>query len=697
MQAFLDFFVRVAGDWGLWIVFAIVFLETSAMVGLLVPGETTVILAGALASQGVLDLGDLVVVVCVAAVLGDTVGYLLGRRLGRDFLLRHGRIFRIKPRHVERTEGFFERHGGKTVLFGRWVGFLRSLAPFIAGSARMRYSRFAVYDLAGVLSWGLAVTLLGYGFGRSYYLAERWLGRIVLFIVLLVVSGFLLTMLGRWLWVRREGLGRLAFDLTDRIVGMRAVAAFGRRFSPQIRWVSQRFSPRRTFGLGLTLGLIVSLLLGWAFGAILEDVLAREPLTLLDRTVAQTLHDHAIPWVTSIMIVLTALGSAWVLVPASLAVGAYLVARRRWGDALVLVTATSGAAMLNVALKLLIQRPRPDFLVPLVEETGYSFPSGHASAAAAFYMTLALLATGWVRHWETRVYVLLAAVAVVVIVGFSRMYLGVHYLSDVLAGFALGAFWSTVSITASTVFVRAHAARGAAPAERHPVAPAERHVAASEQSPTLIGLSPAFSQEQEVIDPMSEEKHDGEAHGKVFSPKKAAVLDDVGRLEWLSEETLARLLSLDGHEDVADLGSGTGFWANRVASWTTGRLYAIELQQEMLDIHRRNGAPDNVELTLADAGALPLPEGSIDRAFSVNTFHESHGSEGLELLARALRPGGLFVIVDWRRDPEAAVQGPPLEHRLSEEQVREALDPWFEVIEEEVVSVPFFAVVAQRR
>lgn len=688
MQAFLDFFTRVAGDWGLWIVFAVVFLETSAMIGLLVPGETTVLLAGALASQGVLDIGDLAALVCVGAVLGDTVGYFLGRRLGRDFLLRHGRFFRIKPSHVERTEGFFERHGGKTVLFGRWVGFLRSLAPFMAGSARMRYSRFVVYDVAGAVSWGLVVTFLGYVFGRSYHLAEQWLGRIALFLALLVVSGVLLTVLGRWLWTRREKLERLAFELTDRIVGTRVVTAFSRRFPAQIAWVSRRFSPRRTFGLGLTLGLVVSLLLGWAFGAILEDVLARDPLTLLDRTVAQTLHDHAIPWVTSVMIAVTALGSAWTLVPVSLVVGAVLVARRRWGEALVLVTATSGAGVLNAALKLLIERPRPDFLVPLIDVTGYSFPSGHASAAAAFYMTLALLATGWVRHWETRVYVLLSAVAIVVLVGFSRMYLGVHYLSDVLAGFALGAFWSTLSITVSTVFVRAHAAHG-------PSAAGGQAAAALSLAP--IGHSPAFSQQQEVIVPMSEEEQHGTTHSKVFSPKKAAVLDDAGRLEWLSEETMARLLRLDGHEDVADLGSGSGFWANRVAAWTTGRLYAIELQQEMLDIHRRNGVPQNVELILADAGVLPLAEGSIDRAFSVNTFHESHGSKGLELLDRALRSGGLFVIVDWRRDPEAAVQGPPLEHRLSEAEVRAALDPWFEVIEEELVSVPFFAVVARKR
>lgn len=97
MQAFVSFFTQVAGDWGLLIVLAIVFLETSAMIGLLVPGETTVLLAGALAAQGVFDIWDLLAVVCIGAALGDTGGYLLGRKLGRDFLLVHGRRFFIKP------------------------------------------------------------------------------------------------------------------------------------------------------------------------------------------------------------------------------------------------------------------------------------------------------------------------------------------------------------------------------------------------------------------------------------------------------------------------------------------------------------------------------------------------------------------------------------------------------------------------
>lgn len=671
MQAFVDLFTRFAGDWGLWIVFAIVFLETSAMIGLLVPGETTVLLAGALASRGVFDIWDLLTVVCVGALLGDTGGYLLGRKLGREFLLAHGRRFFIKPHHVVRTEGFFDRHGGKTVLFGRWVGFLRSLAPFIAGSARMHYGRFVAYDILGVVSWGTVVVFLGYALGSSYHLAERWLGRISLFLAILLVAGVLLFFLGRWLWARKESLERLAGGLADEVMEWRVNRMLARRFGAQISWILQRFSPRETYGLVLTSGLAVSVLLAWVFGGILEGVVSRDPITALDRLVAQTLHASEVPWLTRVVIVITAFGSGWVLLPLATAVTAVLFWRRRWGEGLILVTATSGAVFLNAVLKLLIQRPRPEFLEPLVQAGGYSFPSGHSASAAAFYMTLGLLGVGWVRRWESRVYVLLASVFAVALVGFSRLYLGVHYLSDVLAGYALGAFWTTTAITAGIVLDRALAPLRSA------------HEAGDTVAHTHQGA-----------EPRTERPHAG---SKVFSPRKAAVLDDEGRLLLLKEDDLRRLLVLEGSEDVADIGSGTGFYTNRVAAWTGGQVYAVELQAEMQEIHRRNGVPANVELVLAGADELPLEAGSIDRALSINTFHEAHGSEGLRRLAAALRHRGLYVIVDWRRSEDAVEHGPPLENRLSSEEVKSALAPWFDVVSEEVVSTPFFAVVAMKR
>lgn len=675
MQTFLDFFTQAAGQWGLWIVFLVTFLETSAMVGLLVPGEVTVLLAGGLAARGVLDIGELMVAVSVAAVLGDNVGYWIGRRLGRDFLLRHGRLFRIKPEHLDRADGYFRRHGGKTVLFGRWIGFLRSLAPFVAGSTHMRYGRFFFYDLAGAVSWAVGSCALGYAFGESYTLVDQWLGRISLFLLLLAVLAVGLWFLGRWLWRHRELLLSPATDLADRVLERRVVRGFRRRFASQIAWFFRRLSSREAYGLTLTMGLVLAALFAWLFAVLFEGVLMREPITQFDRMVAVALNERAYPLFTQVMEVVTFFGGGVWAAAVSVAGVAILTWRKMWRDVLVLLTSVTGAGLLVTALKVLVQRPRPDFIEPLIQAGGYSFPSGHATTSTALYFTLALLASGWVKRWEMRIYILLGGLALIAVIGFSRLYLGVHYLSDVLAGFALGAFWVTLCVTAGTVFVRAQRGLGAAPGS---AAALDAHWRAD-------GAHDAH--------PRADHPHNG-PDACVFSPKRAAVLDDDARLEELSLERLERLLDLRGDEDLADLGSGTGFYAERLASRTTGAVFAVEFQQTMQDLHRAKGPGPNVRLVLADLDELPLVPLSLDRALSVSTFHEAHGARGLERLAAALRPGGRFVVVDWRHDPEAADIGPRLHHRMTREQIEQTLAPWFRVVATEDVGRHFLAVVA---
>ena len=685
MQTFLDFFAQVAGQWGLLIVFVVTFLETSAMLGLFVPGEITVLLAGALAARGVLDIRELMVVVSVAAVLGDNTGYWLGRRLGRGFLLRHSRVFRVRPEHLERADGYFRRHGGKTVLFGRWIGFLRSLAPFIAGSSRMHYARFFIYDLFGAVSWAVASCALGYVFAESYAAVDEWLGRISLFLLFFVVLAVALWFLGRWLWKRREPLLSPATNLADRVLEWRVVGGFRRRFASQIAWFFRRFSPRSAYGLTLTVGLVLAALFAWIFVVLFEGVLMREPITQLDRMVAVALNERAYPLFTKGMKVVTFFGGAVWLTAVTVTGVAILTWKKMWRDALVLLTSVVGASVLVTVLKVLVQRPRPDFIVPLVHAGGYSFPSGHATTSTALYLALGLLAAGWVKRWETRIYILLGSLAVIALIGFSRLYLGVHYVSDVLAGFAVGAFWVTLCVTAGTVFVRAQRGLSTPPAL----------AAEGATPPALAEAQGTHSHAHGGHDAHSRSghAHDG-PDACVFLAERAAILDDDARLEELSLESLERLLDLHGDEDVADLGSGTGFYAERLALRTTGVVYAVELQQDMQDLHRAKGPAPNVHLVLADLDDLPLEPLSLDRALSVSAFHEAHGAPGLERLAAALRPGGRFVVVDWRHDPEAADVGPRLHHRMTLQQIEEALAPWFRVVASEDVGRHFVAVVA---
>ncbi len=150
------------GAWTYAIAGVLAFLETGAFVGLVVPGETFVILAGAVAGQGATDVFVTVAIVWFCAWAGDTTSFFIGRKLGRGFILEHGPKLRITEERFKQVEGYFDRHGGKTILVGRFIGLVRALAPFVAGSSGMEYRRFVPYSVLGTGLWAGVFTFLGY-------------------------------------------------------------------------------------------------------------------------------------------------------------------------------------------------------------------------------------------------------------------------------------------------------------------------------------------------------------------------------------------------------------------------------------------------------------------------------------------------------------------------------------------------------
>jgi membrane protein DedA with SNARE-associated domain len=177
--------------WGYVVVFVATFLENSVGAGVIVPGETLVIIGGFYARIGDLWLPGVATVAIVGAVLGDNLGYWIGRRYGRGFLERHGRKLFVTPERLEAAEGYYHRHGGKTVFLGRFIPVVRSVGFIVAGVAHMQWRRFIVYDVAGAVIWGIGHSLLGYALGASYQRWERYLtpGGIVLLAILLLLIG----------------------------------------------------------------------------------------------------------------------------------------------------------------------------------------------------------------------------------------------------------------------------------------------------------------------------------------------------------------------------------------------------------------------------------------------------------------------------------------------------------------------------
>lgn len=180
----------VGAPWSYLIVFALAASEASLFVGLVVPGETVLLVAGFLAYRGDINLVGAMAAAAVGAIVGDSIGYEIGRHLGHR--LEATRIGRwIGEERWEKARSYLKEKGGKAIFLGRFVSFARSLVPALAGDARMEYGRFLAWNAAGAIIWAIAHVGAGYVAGPSYKVVERVIGPIGLSVVALVVIGLI--------------------------------------------------------------------------------------------------------------------------------------------------------------------------------------------------------------------------------------------------------------------------------------------------------------------------------------------------------------------------------------------------------------------------------------------------------------------------------------------------------------------------
>jgi membrane-associated protein len=201
------------GHWAYLLVPGLAFFETAAFLGIIVPGETAVVVGGVVAERGEVTLPVLVLLVWSAAVAGDVLSFLLGRRLGRPFTRRHASRLHIKAEHLDRIERLFERHGGMAIVIGRFVGVLRAFTPFVAGASGMRLRRFLPFSVAAAFAWATLFTLLGYAFANAAGTVGDAITKVSIPVAVVV---------GLVLWVRRSPKSREASTRPPRAPGSEA-------------------------------------------------------------------------------------------------------------------------------------------------------------------------------------------------------------------------------------------------------------------------------------------------------------------------------------------------------------------------------------------------------------------------------------------------------------------------------------------
>jgi undecaprenyl-diphosphatase len=386
---------------------------------------------------------------------------------------------RITPETLEKVESYFDRHGGKTVLIGRFIGLVRAIAPFVAGSSGMRYSLFLPFSILGTGLWATTFSLLGFFFYRSFETVANVAGQVTLVfgtLVAIVVGGIYAYRRLRNPEERRRLAGWL--DRQGRRPLLRPVAAVvrplwgrvlfpaGRALAPQARFLIGRITPGG-LGIELTTALAVTAVGSYVFALGIVDVVdgGYKGPTRFDRRVADLSGDLRTDVGVDIAKMVTHLGDLTVVAGLVLVAVALLAWRRRPYELFVLLF---GQLLVYAAVNITkdaVDRPRP--AGSLIETAGASFPSGHAAYSATF-IALGIIAARVLPGFASQAALVVSSVAVAAVVGATRVYLGGQYYSDVVAGWALAAtaFGACAIVALVVSYVRNNVNGRGAPMER---------------------------------------------------------------------------------------------------------------------------------------------------------------------------------------------------------------------------------------
>lgn len=413
------------------VILVVALSEALPVVGAFVPGDAIILGISALVATGAVHLWPLIVAATLGAIIGDGFSYWLGHRYHRAILGRWP-LSRY-PALIARGEDFFQRHGGKSVLIARFTPGVRAIVPLIAGTLLMSPVRFYAMNVFSAVVWAPTHILAGAAIGASLVLLGAVAGRLAIFVVILVAF------LGVTVWATRYAARRLPPLVASALDRLRAWA------QARDTWLSRRLlsilDPARKElpGLALLGAILVASL--WSFVGVFQDVIAGDPLVRADAAVFHFLQALRTAWVDQIMVAVTELGGATVTTAVTLATLLWLAWRRNWRGTAYEAAAVGVAGLFTLLLKVTLHLPRPTAIYSGWDV--FAFPSGHSTVSAALYGFLAIV-VAWEIGVRWRFVVAIAAALLVAAIAFSRVYLGAHWISDVLAGLTFGTAWAAL-------------------------------------------------------------------------------------------------------------------------------------------------------------------------------------------------------------------------------------------------------------
>lgn len=432
---------------GYWVAFFAAFIETTVGVGLILPGSTIILFLGALSARGFLDIGDLIWFAILGAIVGDNLNYYLGRKYGARWVEKG--FWFLKAGHIEKAKRFMDAHGGKSLFLGRFIPSVKEIAPFIAGSIKMNKRTFMFWNILGAVGWGLEWVFAGYIFGQSLNLAELWLSRAGFFFALLLVFGGLLYFF-KWL-IAKKGrqffsiVVAIAQSIKKTVINNEHAALWMQNHSRGLTFLRARLDTTAFSGITLSILFLAFVYVLALFAGVVEDLITSDPIVAADIRMANLFFAYRTDALTKIVTWITLLGKSQVVL---VFIGVFALLLWLWRKnhfLFPLFIAVGGSEAFTFLGKLAFHRPRPE--TALYIEHSFSFPSGHATIAVALYGFAGYLLARNVQSWNRKVNIFFAAILIITAIGFSRVYLGVHYISDVWSGYLVGAMWLIISVS----------------------------------------------------------------------------------------------------------------------------------------------------------------------------------------------------------------------------------------------------------
>lgn len=438
---FVDFFLKLIQEYGYIIVFFAIMLEST---GVPLPGETALVVAAAIAGTGYLNIYGVIAAAAAGAIIGDAGGYWVGRKLGRPFLDKHGKWFHLTSERMFQLEKLFVKHGAMTVFFGRFFSLLRTYAALFAGVWKMSYITFLIFNALGGIIWASIFGTLGFVFGQNLPLLEKTMKTVGWALSIPIVCILFMVILWHWMVKHQTLIKKWYASVLDKM----GYNYFVKRFSWQIHWLLRHWTAAQYTIMHITLGLTITCLSVYAFVRMTRSVFFDKDIIDLDSRVFEIMQGWATPLSTAFFQVVTSFGSYGLSIAAITTIILFVV-KRRWVNAITMGAVVLGGQILVMVLKVAFARQSPVIESSLLLNwLGFSFPSGHVMGSLIVYGMLAYFLILWLKKWVLSTGIVLITMFIVLLIAFSRIYLGENYLSDVLCGLAGGSVWLSFCLTA---------------------------------------------------------------------------------------------------------------------------------------------------------------------------------------------------------------------------------------------------------